>query len=194
MKPCLARRARAPRLRPLVQSLALALAAAASTSVFAANAPRPTFAVAIGSAPVLAPDPRIEQWKRRHPPPPARLGTTWIVSNCDDDGAGSLRDIIDNNAASGDTVDMSELTCGVITLTTGSIITDADDLTLLGPSTNALIINGDDNYQPLVHIGAGTLSLRDLTLSNGRKYTTGTESARGGCIYSSGSVAAVYSR
>lgn len=194
MHPCRALRLRVPRLKPLASSLAFALAVGvtASSSVFATSpraiAQRPTFAAAMGSAPALAADPRVAQWKRLHPQPPPRLGSTWTVTNCDDDGAGSLRDIIENDAASGDTVDMSELTCATITLTTGSIVTGADDLTLIGPSTTALIIDGDHAFQPLAHLGEGTLILRDLTIRNGLKYASGTDSARGGCVYSAGSV------
>jgi hypothetical protein len=63
------------------------------------------------------------------------------VSNCNDHGSGSLRAAV-GSAASGDTVDMSALGCGVITLTTGGIQVTVDDLTLQGPGADKLAITG----------------------------------------------------
>ena len=50
-----------------------------------------------------------------------------VVTNCDDSGPGSLRDAV-AGAASGDTIDLSQLTCSTITLTSGAIEIPQDDL------------------------------------------------------------------
>src|SRR6185312_8402776 len=48
-------------------------------------------------------------------------GAVITVSNCDDDGPGSLRDAIDG-ADSGDTIDLTPLACSTITLSSGGIM------------------------------------------------------------------------
>src|SRR5690242_9964998 len=55
-------------------------------------------------------------------PSPSSPNPPWIVQNCDNDGVGSLRHVIALVAQSGDTVDLSQLTCSTITLTTGGAI------------------------------------------------------------------------
>ena len=60
---------------------------------------------------------------------PTRIGSTVLVSNCNDAGPGSLLDAV-TSASSGDTVDASALTCSMITLTTGALSTIADGLTI----------------------------------------------------------------
>ena len=80
------------------------------------------------------------------------------VTNCDDDGAGSLRATI-AAAASGDTIDLSALACAKISLTTGYIDIVQDDLTLIGPGASALAIDAGSVSGVLRHSGAGTLSI-----------------------------------
>jgi len=111
----------------------------------------------------------------------------WVVVNCDDDGPGSLRTAVRDLAASGDTIDLSQLACSTITLTTGAIATGLDDLTLVG-SEAGIGISGDDRFPVAVHLGSGTMSFRHVSIVHGYKYN-GTDAARGGCIYSLGSVA-----
>lgn len=193
------RHLRVPRLKPLVNCLALALAmgTVASTDAFALpkhEGPQRAALVQGVTSGIAARDPsavnpRAEQWKQLHPQrPPHAPATTWIVTNCDDDGLGSLRDIIVNDALSGDTVDMSGLAPCTISLTTGAIITGVDDLTLVGPGKLDLIIDGGHTHPGLVHLGAGTLIVRDMSVWNGYKYSTGANPAPGGCIYSQGVV------
>ena len=111
-----------------------------------------------------------------------------VVTNCFDSGAGSLRDAIDN-AATGDTIDLTQLQCSTITLSTGAIIFGQDQLAIHGPGRHALRIEGGAtaNDGLLVHLGFGTLIVQDVTLANGHKYRSDTN-ALGGCIHSEGNV------
>ncbi len=54
---------------------------------------------------------------------------TLVVGNCEDSGAGSLRDAVDH-AADGDTIDLTQLACSSISLTTGAILVGVEGLTL----------------------------------------------------------------
>jgi len=114
--------------------------------------------------------------------------TTWTVTNCDDNGPGSLRDVVDHFAIDGDTIDMTMLTCGAITLTTGSIVTGANNLTIDGPGTTRLFIDGNSSVRPLLHLGTVTLTVRDLSIWHGYTLSTGTDDALGGGIASIGTV------
>jgi hypothetical protein len=113
--------------------------------------------------------------------PPAALSTTITVANCNDSGAGTLRDAV-STAASGDTIDMSKLTAtdagcssSTITLKTGGIKISVDDLTLHGPSSGKLTITGNDSgvierYRIFNHQSpqsTGTLSIDGVTISYG---------------------------
>jgi hypothetical protein len=121
--------------------------------------------------------------------------TTWLVNTCIDADSGtgttgSLR-YAARKAASGDIVDMSGLQCGKITLTTGAVTIDQNDLTLLGPGANSLAITGlNDGVTELDrilnHQGSGTLTVKNLSTQHGDlRATTGTG---GGCIYSFGNI------
>jgi len=115
------------------------------------------------------------------------------VDNCNDSGAGSLRDAI-TAATSGDSIDLTQLTCSTISLTSGAIVFAQDDLTILGPGRGELTVDGSGNPGTaiLFHLGAGTLGIHDLTIANGNKYRSDAP-ALGGCIYSAGSVSVFYS-
>jgi hypothetical protein len=123
--------------------------------------------------------------------PPRPGGTTIPVTNCNDDGSGSLRDAVENVAVSGDTVDMGGLSCSTITLTSGAIVVTQDDLAIVGPGTDMYGVTIDANYASgvFLHTGTGTLRLKYMTVQNGGKYTSGDADAAGGCIYSTGEVA-----
>jgi hypothetical protein len=106
------------------------------------------------------------------------------VFNCGDTGTGSLRAAV-GSAANGDTIDMSTLQCSSISLSTGSLNVSVDNLTLIGPATG-LTVNGHSTapYSPVfVHAGAGTLTVRNMTLQHGA-----TTSPHGGCVSSNGNV------
>ncbi len=112
---------------------------------------------------------------------PQPAGAARIVTSCADDAdPGTLRNVI-AGAASGDTVDLSALTCSTISLTAGAIDTPLDDLTLRGPGTT-LTIDAGGASALFEHYGAGTLAIERVTLANG-SYAGG-----GACIFSTGNV------
>ena len=106
--------------------------------------------------------------------------TTRIVNNCNDSGVGSLRDTV-AGARSGDTIDLTTLTCSTISLTTGELHIAVDDLALQGPGANALTIAGPYSiygYSVLSHSGHGTLRIDALSIASGSDT----------CVYSPGTV------
>jgi hypothetical protein len=121
---------------------------------------------------------------------PADVPITSIpVSNCDDSGAGSLRDAV-NSAVDGDTIDLTALDCSTITLTSGAIVVPVDSLTIQGPSALLLTIDGGYSDRVFWHLGFGELTIADVSVAHGRKYLNdgGTGDAAGGCIFSTGDV------
>ncbi len=115
---------------------------------------------------------------------PVHQPITKSAANCADDGSvGSLRSVV-AAATSGDTVDLSALTCSTITLTQGQIPINVDDLTIIGPGAHALTIDGNHQDRVFAHFGYGTLSLSGMTVSNGSKIVSGTDVGAGGCIAS----------
>ena len=175
----------------LSSSLALALAGGAGMAAAAPGAVGWTSASPAPRSFVTGPriNARAEEWKRLHPPPPANPdgGVIHVVTNCNNDGAGSLRNAV-TAAADGDTIDLASLACSSITLTTGALATGADNLALIGPGRDLLTISGDNAGPVFVHVGSGQLGLTGLTVVSGAKYSNTTEPAPGGCIYSQGSV------
>ncbi|MBO9663701.1 choice-of-anchor Q domain-containing protein [Dokdonella sp.] len=114
---------------------------------------------------------------------PSASATTWPVTNCADDGsAGTLRSAV-AAAASGDTVDLSQLTCSTITLTQGEIAISQDDLTLDGPGAANLTVSSGAASRVLAHGGAGTLSVNALGIAHGY-----SQNAPGGCLFSAASI------
>ena len=120
--------------------------------------------------------------------PPPRPAATIPVTNCNDSGAGSLRDAM-AVAVDGDTIDMTMLSCSTITLTTGALSTVATNLTLDGPKYG-IEIDAYGNSSNIIHAGSGTLYLNRIGVTNGYYYGS---AAVGGCILSFGSVSLSYS-
>ncbi|MEP7041981.1 MAG: choice-of-anchor Q domain-containing protein [Dokdonella sp.] len=110
-----------------------------------------------------------------------QLASAPSVSNCNDSGAGSLRDAV-AAAASDDTINLSSLVCSTITLTSGAIPVIVTNLTISGPISGALTLDGGGTDRVFSHTGGGQLTLQNLTL------THGLAADKGGCVYSSGSV------
>jgi hypothetical protein len=114
---------------------------------------------------------------------------TLPVTNCNDAGSGSLRAAL-ASAHSGDSVDLTALSCATISLATGELNVAVDDLTLSGPGASALTIAGTqkvtDEYSVLHHTGHGTLRIDALqiTVENALYRSSGSSS----CIASSGTV------
>ncbi|MFC4821495.1 choice-of-anchor Q domain-containing protein [Dokdonella ginsengisoli] len=113
-------------------------------------------------------------------------GANIVVQNCDDDGSGSLREAVRDLAVSGDTIDLRSLSCSTITLTSGAIAVDLDDLTVLGPPRR-IAVSGHRQSPVVVHLGHGTLAFHDVAITAGRRYVEDAP-ARGGCLYSQGDV------
>ncbi|MEO6689687.1 MAG: choice-of-anchor Q domain-containing protein [Dokdonella sp.] len=101
------------------------------------------------------------------------------VTNCTDHGSGSLRAAV-QGAVSGDTIDLSQLQCSLITLTTGRI--DVPGATIQGPGSTHLTIDGNLGDRVFNHAGNDILTLNGLTLTRGANDLTG------GCVYATGTV------
>ncbi len=117
-------------------------------------------------------------------PAPARPAGTIVVSSCDDDGSpGTLRDAV-ATAVDGDTVDLTTLSCSTITLQSGGISVNVDNLTVVGPGASKLTVDAAGGGTTFDFFGSGadgavgTLSISGLTMTNG--YYSG---AGGGAIW-----------
>lgn len=174
------------RIRPLAASLAIALAFDASATTVLnvdGKGPRDLF----GSLPGLE--------RAAIESPSSRLNSLQVgvqaspkvpVTTCDET---SLRNAI-AGAMDGDTIDLTALTACQITLTTGSILVNVDNLALNGPGADQLTIDGGYyNYsynRVFTHTGGGTFSISGMSIGDADYRGS---NAKGGCIYSAGSVA-----
>jgi hypothetical protein len=123
----------------------------------------------------------------------APVTATVFVSICDDSGPGSLRAAV-GAAGDPDTVDMTQLVCSPISLTTGAIDITQNDLTINGPGPSALLITGKNSPKPdriFNHTGTGTLSITSVSMAYGDLINNSGDAA-GGCIYSKGTVSLFY--
>ena len=112
---------------------------------------------------------------------PSSLPATLFVTNCDDHGPGSLRDTI-AAAVNHDNVDLTRLTCSVITLTSGELPINVDNLGVIGGTQ---VITAQGNSRVISHNGVGTIGLTELVLKDG---AVTAHYARGGCLYSRGDI------
>lgn len=100
-------------------------------------------------------------------PPQKGSATLLQVTSCADDASpGTLRNVV-ATAGSGDTVDLTQLTCGAITLLTSQIEVHVDDLTIDGPGQDTLAIDGNYSGRVFHHDGVGTLTISGLTIRHG---------------------------
>jgi hypothetical protein len=169
--------------------LAIGIAAVVSVAASAAHG-----AFASGQGPPAkspkAPIPISTRKSTHHPD-----ATPHIVTTCADDGSpGTLRSVIaDPMTFSGDVVDLSQLTCGRITL--GSEIRiHQDDLTLIGPDPymGYVGIGAHGQHEVIQHFGYGTLQISGVWIVEG--YFASDTDPTGGCIWSRGSVSLIDSR
>ena len=130
--------------------------------------------------------------------PETLAATTWVVKNCSDAQPDSLRAIVASSALSGDTVDLSKLgstySCpgNTIALTSGALTLQQSTITLNGPPGGITITgyyNGAYQNDRLIrHTGTGgTLYLEHIKFEYS-KFSPVAGHAKGGCIYSAGSV------
>ncbi|MEO7433337.1 MAG: choice-of-anchor Q domain-containing protein [Dokdonella sp.] len=118
-------------------------------------------------------------------PPSIVAAPTLLVGNCEDDGPGSLRETI-RNAVDGSMVDLRQLACSTITLTTGAIEIPVDSLTLTGKGRSLQVIDGNHADRVFLHPRGGALTFQSLSIRNGRNRETGFDVAGGGCVASAG--------
>ena len=122
---------------------------------------------------------------------------TFIVSNTDDSGAGSLRQAIDltNNTPGADTINFDSTVFGTtpqtITLTSGELVI-TDDLTINGTGANNLTVSGFNasrvfkisGYEIADNLISG--SLGSFVTIDGLAIADGNTSGSGGGIYNGG--------
>ncbi len=108
---------------------------------------------------------------------------TRTVTNLNDNGAGSLRDIIDNVANPGDDIVFDpSLAGGTIDLTTGTYTIDIN-LTITGPADNPITIDANNNSRIFEIEGGANVVLSNLIIANGHASDNGD--VRGGAIRTS---------
>jgi hypothetical protein len=165
----------AQRMRPLAL-IVMGLCAAASPAAEAAVLPS-ALDVPLMSPRIIA-----------APPSAVPHGPNVVpVTNCDDSGPGSLRDVA-VAAIDGETIDLTQLGCSTISLTTGAIQIGSRDITILGPGRDKLAIDGSQSDpgefgNVLFDLGGGWLVVDGVTITGGRKYGS-DQHITGGCIYS----------
>jgi len=113
----------------------------------------------------------------------AASASTAAVTNCNDAGAGSLRQVV-ADAAPGDTIQVAPgPACPVITLTSGEIDI-ARDLTIVGPGADVLSVSGNGASTVFAVDAGATVSISGLTVEDGDDVT----SSGGGGIRNDGTV------
>ncbi|MEP6483424.1 MAG: choice-of-anchor Q domain-containing protein [Rudaea sp.] len=103
-----------------------------------------------------------------------------VVQNCKDSGAGSLRQaVIDNTSGP---IDLTQLACSRITLTSGAINVQRAQL-IKGPGAALLEIDGAHLDRVFSQTSTQPLALYGMTIQNGYATSFGA-----GCIYSAGTL------
>lgn len=132
-----------------------------------------------GTPPLRA---RLDAMRVHHPRIGAGTPQVHVVTTCaDDDSPTSLRSLI-QLAASGDTIDLSQLQCSTISLDQGALKIEVDDLRLRGPGAGQLTLDAGQRDRVILHPASGTLTIEDLSLANGRFDAVDTDIGFGGCI------------
>jgi hypothetical protein len=112
--------------KPLAAGIAALLVSVASANAPDASSPGPAPSVRESIGPDFAF--RSQVSRVRSTRFPQRVGSTLPVTSCaDDNGAGTFRSVV-TSALDGDTIDLTGLTCGTITLVLGAVTTAVDNL------------------------------------------------------------------
>ena len=178
-----------PRCRPVRRNVL-----AASLSLLFAQLPAQASDLAQAAVPASWPLPyersaqttplraRLDAMQVARAAPPGHVAATLAVAHCADDASpGSLRSVV-AGAVSGDIIDLSQLTCSRISLQLGAIEIEVDELSLRGPGSTLLAIDGNDRDRVFFHPASGALILSGLTVQRGRHVAEGNDVAYGGCI------------
>jgi len=114
------------------------------------------------------------------------LAANVVVNNCNDGGAGSLRQAV-TDAGEGGLADLTQLSCSKISLSS-ELVVPHSKFSIVGPSDREVTISGSNQTRVIAHTagGAGVLTIQRLRIADGNYVTTGV--ARGGCIFSSAAV------
>lgn len=107
------------------------------------------------------------------------------VTNCDDTGAGSLRNAIAtaDSSAGADTIVISA-TCTIdnpVTVGSEMVVTSADDLSIVGPGSAMFVLDGDDATRIMRFENVGDVSLSGITMRGGNG-SGGTSEIDGGAV------------
>ena len=158
-------------------------------TILAPDSPAPDFATRRLCARVDSLSPFVIAFAPGAPPPAG----TFLVTNTDDSGAGSLRQaILDANAAPG----ANNLTFDIlfdfpqtITLTTGELLfPDSADanVTITGPGANLLTVSGNSVSRIFTILEAPVVNISRMTLAGGNG--VGSTSGFGGAIHTQGAL------
>jgi hypothetical protein len=118
-------------------------------------------------------------------PSPLATSVTRAVTNCNDSGPGSLRDVI-AHAGSGDLIDLTPAGCDRIELQGQAIAVPQNALRIEGPGRELMTIDGNRRSSIFRHTGTKTLRIAGVSIVRGQHRVDGN--ALGGCIYSAGRV------
>lgn len=104
------------------------------------------------------------------------------IENCKSDGTPGTLGYEIVHADAGDTIDLTQLTCGRISTGGFGVFRD---LNLVGPGRDALVLDGHLDFRVFGVYEGARLSVSELTIANG---VDRSDDAEGGCIYSDGHV------
>ncbi|HET9033793.1 MAG TPA: right-handed parallel beta-helix repeat-containing protein [Dokdonella sp.] len=170
------------RRKLLALSLCAALSDVAMANALPADVPLQWPLAHERSAQTTALRARLDAMRVSRPAPRGSQPRVLEVTNCaDDDSAGSLRNQVEL-ALSGDTIDLSTLTCSTISLSQGALKIALDDLSLIGPGADQLTLDAENRDRIILHPGSGTLTLQGLTIAHGRFDAVDNDIGFGGCV------------
>jgi hypothetical protein len=110
--------------------------------------------------------------------------STFVVSDLNDSGAGSLRQAVAqaDGTPGPNEIDFATGLSGTITLTSGQLTIADNDLTIVGPGADQLSVSGDTTSR-VFEVDAVTAAIRRLTITGG---SASDSSQNGGGLYNNG--------